>query len=564
MNVQKLKLSEIVESSTNPREDFDRAKLLELGTDIKERGLDQPVVVRARHGAKGYELVIGARRFQASALLELPTIDAIVREMTDLEAETAQVVENEKREDLTPLERARGYQGLMTRHRLTEEEVALKVGKARSTVYAVVSLLKLEEAPKKAMLDGTISASTAMLLANLPPDRQVSANNEIRSGGGWSDGKQSPMTTRQARLHLQQHYFLDLRQAPFDTKDEQLLAGAGSCVVCPKRSDCQKDLFDQAKKATPYCLDSGCWGEKARLAAEQEAKVRGVELLPERMGAAIFSAYGDVDGAQGYILKSSPHPADAKGRKYSELLTPEQVKDLSVLAVNPKNELVELLKTDGLKEAVELTGKLQKREASKKAASSRTSAAQKAKTAKTKEQIQADVDKAAAEKKLREKVFFATAKAVVAAAEKRGPTDKALLKAMIQETWKSCDSIADRRQLPKMGYQISDAHFKKHFASFSATQLFGLLFDVVFDHMLGDPSYGDSLHMAKPVLKLLGINAKKIEVQTRAELWAEAKKKANPNIKFDAAGNILQLKKKPKAKKPSKAKASKPAKKKAA
>lgn len=540
MEIQKLKLSDIVESPFNPREDFDKVKLAELGADIKARGQQQPIIVR--QVGKKLELVDGARRFRAHGLVGLDVIDAIVREMSDLEAEQAQLADNGQ--PLTALERAKGYSGLCERHGLSVEDLALKIGKSRTTIYATMALLNLQDKPKKALIDGTLPASTAMLLTGLPPSLQVTATQEILTGGVYVGGQPTGMSVKSAQLHLQQKYFLDLRQAPFDVKDAELDPKAGACTTCPKRSDHQRDIFGQGKKEAPLCLAPPCWAVKARLAAEIKAAELGVKLLSETDTEGIFSRYGDVDGAAGYLAKSTIHPTDAKGRKYFELLAPAQLKDFCVLAINPKNELVELLKTQGLQEAIAGAGKYVKREAPKKKVSKDKVAARE-KTSANKEKLEAARLKHEAAEALHTRVYpLAIESLRTAAAKKAG--DKKLLGMMVQMLWSRTEHAAQRFQL-KVGYHLSDAHFRKYFGKLGVPQLFAVLVELVFDDVLETVELNPELSQSSDLFKALGVNLDAIRASLVAADKQAEKAKAmavgtsNPKIDKVLRKNIAKL-----------------------
>lgn len=548
MEIIKLKLSDIVESPHNPREDFDKEKLAELAADIGARGVLQPITVRKV--GKQFQVVMGARRFQASVLAETGTIDAIVREMTDLEAEEAQVVENEKRDDLKPLERARGYAGLMERHGLSVDDIALKLGKARSTVYRVLKLNSLDPRAKKALAEGVIPSSTAELLAQLPPSRQGKATGEVLVGQ-FGEG---PFTYRQALDFLKEHYFLDLRQALFDTKDETLYPEAGACGPCQKRSDCQKDLFGADKKAAPLCLDEDCWYVKEARGATAEAGRRGLELLTGKAVEQVFSRWGDINQGQPYLRLDAHHPQDAKNRTYKELLTTDQLRALTVLAINPKHELVELLKTDGLQEALTEAGKFKKRAAAGTKPGSAAKVPAISPEAKAKHE---------AELALFRRTQPAVLKGLLAAVEKQA-SSKALLGLLVQKLWGMAEYIVNRRRLPASASHLDAKEFKKHFGGFSSAQLTGVLFEIAYDNDLSLPEEHQLPEFDAKVVeaaKVLGVDLKKLAKQAQATVESEEQAASTPEQKAEAeAASVVSLKKPKAGKKPTKVKAKKPAK----
>ncbi|AEB12967.1 ParB/RepB/Spo0J family partition protein [Marinithermus hydrothermalis] len=163
-----------------PRKAFDPAALEELAASIREKGLLQPLLVRPR--GEGYELVAGERRFRAAQAAGLREVPVIVRDLDDREALELALVENLQREDLNPVEEARGYQRLLEMG-LTQEEIAKAVGKARSTIANALRLLQLPREALEALETGRITAGHARALLMLPEDQRLWGLREILSRG---------------------------------------------------------------------------------------------------------------------------------------------------------------------------------------------------------------------------------------------------------------------------------------------------------------------------------------------------------------------------------------------
>ncbi|MDI6710826.1 MAG: ParB/RepB/Spo0J family partition protein [Bacillota bacterium] len=159
----------------NPRQArkvFTEEKIAELAASIAEHGLVQPVVVR--RADDGYELVSGERRWRAYRSLGRETIPAIVREMGDLEATAALLIENIQREDLSPLEEALAFRRLIEEFRLTQEDLARRVGKSRAAIANTLRLLSLPADVQSMLAGGKLSAGHARALAGVKdPARQV-------------------------------------------------------------------------------------------------------------------------------------------------------------------------------------------------------------------------------------------------------------------------------------------------------------------------------------------------------------------------------------------------------
>ncbi len=156
-----------------PRQRFDADSLEELSKSIKTQGVLQPVLVR-RDG-KGYRLIAGERRWRAAQKAGLGEIPALVREATEAEAFELALIENLQREDLSPLEEAEGYRRLMEERRWTQEQVAERVAKDRSTVANALRLLGLPAEVKAMLHEGVLEAGHARALLGLPRPQEMLA-----------------------------------------------------------------------------------------------------------------------------------------------------------------------------------------------------------------------------------------------------------------------------------------------------------------------------------------------------------------------------------------------------
>jgi ParB family chromosome partitioning protein len=176
-------LIEIRPNPHQPREVFDSAGLEELRDSIRNHGVLQAVILRRIEN--GYELIAGERRCRASRLAGKVTIPAVIREgVSDEEMLELALVENVQRRDLDALEKARGYQQMMKRLELTQEQVARKVGLQRSTVANHVRLLDLDSEAQAALSAGLISMGHARALLGLEdPERVRSALDAIVRDG---------------------------------------------------------------------------------------------------------------------------------------------------------------------------------------------------------------------------------------------------------------------------------------------------------------------------------------------------------------------------------------------
>ncbi|HVR61294.1 MAG TPA: ParB/RepB/Spo0J family partition protein, partial [Polyangia bacterium] len=159
-------IEEIFPSRDQPRQIFDDARLSELADSIRTQGVIQPVIVRLR-AQGGYELVAGERRWRAAQRAGLHEIPAVVRDIAPMRAFEMAMVENLQRADLNPIEEAAGYQRLISDFGYTQETLAGRVGKDRTTVTNALRLLRLPESVRDLVVAGRISMGHARALLGL-------------------------------------------------------------------------------------------------------------------------------------------------------------------------------------------------------------------------------------------------------------------------------------------------------------------------------------------------------------------------------------------------------------
>ena len=167
--VVKIKLSKIIPNKNQPRLDFYDASIKGLAESIKENGLLQPVTVRK--AGNQYELIAGERRYRACMLNGQKDIEAIILEKTDDESANLALIENLQREDLNAIEQALAMKRIMKSEKLTQNELADKLGYKQSTVANKLRLLRLPEYVKKAISQDIITERHARALLNLPSEQ---------------------------------------------------------------------------------------------------------------------------------------------------------------------------------------------------------------------------------------------------------------------------------------------------------------------------------------------------------------------------------------------------------
>ncbi len=164
--IMQLPVANIRPNPYQPREDFDEIKLQELSDSIRMHGLIQPVTVRAI-GSEKYELISGERRLRATKMAGITKIPAYVREVDDDDLIAFALIENVQREQLNPIEVALGYKRLIEECNYTQDQVAKKLGKNRTTVTNMLRLLTLRPAIQYALKSNTISTGHARSLVSV-------------------------------------------------------------------------------------------------------------------------------------------------------------------------------------------------------------------------------------------------------------------------------------------------------------------------------------------------------------------------------------------------------------
>lgn len=164
--VVRLKHRDIEPNPNQPRKHFDKDALETLAASIKEHGLLQPILVKPKENGI-YIIIAGERRWRAAKLAGVKEVPCIIGDYTEKEVMEIALIENLQREDLNPIEEAEGYKSLMNTFALTQEEVALRVGKSRSAVANALRLNQLSDKLKELLTLGKISSGHARALLSL-------------------------------------------------------------------------------------------------------------------------------------------------------------------------------------------------------------------------------------------------------------------------------------------------------------------------------------------------------------------------------------------------------------
>lgn len=180
--VKHLKVNEIEPNKLQARKAFDEESLEELASSIKEYGVIQPIVVSKKQGF--YEIIAGERRWRASKKAGLSEIPAIIKEDNEQRNKEISLIENIQREDLNPIEKARGIKMLMDEYDLTQAKVAEKLGKSRSSIANTVRILNLDERVINLALEGKLTEGHCKSLMSIEdPNRQYELAKSIIESG---------------------------------------------------------------------------------------------------------------------------------------------------------------------------------------------------------------------------------------------------------------------------------------------------------------------------------------------------------------------------------------------
>jgi ParB family chromosome partitioning protein len=164
-SVVDLKINDISPNNGQPRKNFNDDALNELASSIEENGVIQPIIVQRK--GEGYRIVAGERRWRAAGIAGLSVIPAIVRDLSDKETMAQALIENIQREDLNPIEEASAMDNLLKTHKLTQEQLAKKLGKPRATIANTLRILNLDESLQEFVSRGDLSEGHAKAILAL-------------------------------------------------------------------------------------------------------------------------------------------------------------------------------------------------------------------------------------------------------------------------------------------------------------------------------------------------------------------------------------------------------------
>jgi ParB/RepB/Spo0J family partition protein len=533
---QMIPVAQIERSKHNPRKRFDEAKLKELQVSIEANGVLQPILVRKTgfpglNGHKhGFELVAGERRWRAAKAAGLATIPAIVRELTDEQVLEIQVIENDQREDVTPMERASGYQRLVEKHGVKVEDLAKRIGKSASTIRGLLKLLLLPPSAKEAVEEGWLPVSTAELLGRVPGEKSRSeATYRVLCNDRWAnrltaedlrEAKQErgPLSFRETKAMIEERFMVELKSASFSRVALDLVKEAGSCDACPKRTGNNPDW---AGSRADVCTDPECFAAKTTAHAEKAKKAwadKGQKVLSAAEAKQAFHG-SHISYSGPYAEATDRCYDDRKQRTWGELCG----KDLqSFLAIGideagglhhvvAKKDFPAIMKARGIKARAGLNTSLSRND---KAIREKAAAGKKA----------ADAAQALiAAKAQREMALLLGGQGAGSAV---GNILLAIATGIADHSWHdACHRICKRRKIDETKGGGTGAAIVKHANGLqTAAELFGLIAELVAARVLldwGSP-YGGEPVESKRWVESLGVNATKLLQEAKAAKKAAA------------------------------------------
>lgn len=308
------------DSPTQPRTTYPEAYIAELADSIRANGdILQAIMARKRMSNAlrplstwsleddGYEIIVGHCRKRGGMKAELPDLPIFEVEMTDQQVQLAQLTENLNREDLTFIEEAENLARLRRVFKYEIDTLVQLTGKSRTYVYNQLKLADASQAVKQACIDGKLQHELATLIARIPPHKlQDSALKHTLEIARANDGH----SFRKSRRELLDKFSLYLKDALWSLDDTELVAAAGSCTACPKRSGATPELYgDVLEKADYYsctksgkdvCMDPECFAlkKKTQLANDaHELEQQGKTLVTGNAAKQALTAHGDVKGS---------------------------------------------------------------------------------------------------------------------------------------------------------------------------------------------------------------------------------------------------------------------------
>lgn len=339
-----LDIADLTDSPFNPRRSYPEKEMAELADSIRVHGVLQPILARPRLDG-GFEVVYGHRRKKAAEKCGFKFIPAIVREMDDSAAREAQIVENTKRQDVAPMDEARGFKDYMDLKNCSVAEVAVRFAYSTATVARRLQLLHLVPKAIERLEEGKLPLLVALELCRLPEKEQAETFKSI----AWDLERESAESIVES---IRENRHEDLAKAPFDIN--QSLAGIPACNGCASFSGTNPDLFGDL--GGKICTDSSCYRKKVKARSEldvKEAEEKGFKVVKGSSVQGIVHGWGIA--SSNYAKLKDKCDEDPKHRTWAQLLGKGADGLKKVLAMDG-DKSVECYAVADLKEAVKKAG----------------------------------------------------------------------------------------------------------------------------------------------------------------------------------------------------------------
>ena len=357
VQIRRVNLGDLHPSPTNPRKHFDAESLAELASSIEEHGVKMPLLGRASKTEPGkIEIIAGERRYRANSLLVKSLIErieladeetaarltalhaqrldapVIVEDLDDATVLELQLIENLQRQDLTPLEEARGYEALLKLPGYTPAKIAQKTGKGIRTVLHKLQMLNAPKVLQDALERGEVGERHLVLVAAIPGKaaREACAKEVIEGDWDYEEEGKKPLSVRETLSLINEDYRVSLKRCGWDLEDAEMVKDAGACVSCPhfaqfaatQDRELAEQLGNERGKTDPLtCLNPGCYKKKQEALwkrKQAEAKDGDVTVLPEK--TMIINDYGSLPHNSAYVKLDDRPGYDETGHYDNETL----------------------------------------------------------------------------------------------------------------------------------------------------------------------------------------------------------------------------------------------------
>lgn len=223
--VLEVNINKIQVDKDQPRKCFDEESILELANSIKEVGIINPIILKQKN--EFYEIISGERRFRACKLLKFKTIPALIREYDEIKRLEVSLIENIQREDLNPIEEAKTYKKFQEEFYLSQEEIAQKIGKKRTTISNAIRLLKLDERVQNFIIELKLSQGHAKALLSIDDkdiqfelaEKIIDENLSVRQ---TEDLVKKLLENKLIEKDTQKEFIDDAKKQAFETISKQL------------------------------------------------------------------------------------------------------------------------------------------------------------------------------------------------------------------------------------------------------------------------------------------------------------------------------------------------------